>query len=331
MADSDTPQPRSCCTPSRDSVAGDPVPLTSLEIPVDSGDALSIDEGMVEIPGGGFLMGGEGPETWQQDGEGPVREVSVDSFMIDACAISNEQFARFVKATGYVTEAERFGWSFVFQLHIPKKKREQLRQTKAVAGLEWWLAVPEASWKQPTGPGSGIDDILDHPVVQVSWNDAQVYCQWAGKRLPTEAEWEYAARGGLEQKIWPWGNALLRGRSHRCNIFQGDFPKKDTGKDGYRGTCPVDAFEPNGYGLFNCVGNVWEWCQDWFSPEYHRVRLDLTDNPTGPPTGTTRVQRGGSYLCHDSYCNRYRLSARIGNTPDSAGGNLGFRCVRGVE
>lgn len=331
MADSDTPQPKSCCTPSRDSVAGDPVPLTSLEIPVDSGDALSIDEGMVEIPGGSFLMGGEGPETWQQDGEGPVREVSVDSFMIDACAISNEQFARFVKATGYITEAERFGWSFVFQLHIPKKKREQLRQTKAVAGLEWWLAVPEASWKQPTGPGSGIDDILDHPVVQVSWNDAQVYCQWAGKRLPTEAEWEYAARGGLEQKIWPWGNALLRGRSHRCNIFQGDFPKKDTGKDGYRGTCPVDAFEPNGYGLFNCVGNVWEWCQDWFSPEYHRVRPDLTDNPTGPPTGTTRVQRGGSYLCHDSYCNRYRLSARIGNTPDSAGGNLGFRCVRGVE
>ncbi|MBL6706626.1 MAG: formylglycine-generating enzyme family protein [Planctomycetaceae bacterium] len=333
MNEPDSIKPKSCCTPSRGSVERDGAPLASLEIlpatelTAEAEVAIS-SVGMVKIPGGTFLMGGKGPETWQQDGEGPVREVSVDSFLIDACAVSNEQFAKFVDATGYVTEAERFGWSFVFQLHIPKKQREQLRQTKAVAGLEWWLAVSGASWKQPTGPNSNIDDILDHPVVQVSWNDAQAYCRWAGKRLPTEAEWEYAARGGLEQTIWPWGNSLLRSGKFRCNIFQGDFPKKDTGKDGYKGTCPVDTFEPNGYGLYNCVGNVWEWCQDWFSPNFHQVRTDLKDNPTGPPSGTKRVQRGGSYLCHDSYCNRYRLSARIGNTPDSSGGNLGFRCVR---
>ncbi|MGZ0174725.1 MAG: SUMF1/EgtB/PvdO family nonheme iron enzyme, partial [Planctomycetales bacterium] len=178
MNEPDSSKPKSCCTPSRGSVVGGDTPLASLEIlPEAEGAGLS-SEGMVEIPGGAFLMGGEGPETWQQDGEGPVREVSVDSFQIDACAVSNEQFSKFVDATGYITEAERFGWSFVFQLHIPKKQREQLRQTKAVAGLEWWLAVSGASWKHPTGPRSAIDDILDHPVVQVSWNDAQAYCRW---------------------------------------------------------------------------------------------------------------------------------------------------------
>jgi sulfatase modifying factor 1 len=328
MTESDSPQPKSCCTPSRDS-AGDPsAPLAALEIMTAVSSSESSSDGMIEVPGGRFLMGGEGKETWQQDGEGPVREVSVDPFLIDTCAVSNEQFAKFVDATGFVTEAERFGWSFVFQLHIPKKQRKQLRETKAVAGLEWWLAVPEASWKQPTGVGSSIDGILDHPAVHVSWNDAQAYCRWAGKRLPTEAEWEFAGRGGIEQKIWPWGNSLLRSGQFRCNIFQGDFPKKDTGKDGYKGTCPVDAYEPHGFGLYNCVGNVWEWCQDWLSADYHRIRTDLNENPTGPPSGTQRIQRGGSYLCHDSYCNRYRLSARIGNTPDSSGGNVGFRCVR---
>ena len=332
MAESDASRPKSCCTPSRGLIESDSAEsLASLEIIGEPDTSEVSDEGMVEIPGRTFLMGGEGRETWQQDGEGPVREISVNPFRIDTCAVSNEQFAKFADATGFVTEAERFGWSFVFHLHLPKKQREQLRQSKAVAGLEWWLAVPQAFWKQPMGPGSGIDNVLDHPVVHVSWNDAQAYCRWAGKRLPSEAEWEFASRGGLEQKIWPWGNSLLRGGRFRCNIFQGDFPKKDTGKDGYKGTCPVDSFEPNDFGLYNCVGNVWEWCQDWFSADYHRIRTDLTENPTGPPSGTSRVQRGGSYLCHDSYCNRYRLSARIGNTPDSSGGNLGFRCVRDLS
>jgi len=322
------PAPKSCCTPARNSTeapTGSPAPNSD---PVRSDPS---DDGMVKLDGGRFLMGGDGKETWPQDGEGPVREVSVDPFLVDICAVTNRQFAEFIDATRYVTEAEQFGWSFVFHLHLTKKHREQLRAERAVVGLEWWLAVPGAHWKQPFGDGSDIEHRLDHPVVHVSWNDVQAFCQWAQKRLPTEAEWEYAARGGYEQKIWPWGNSLKRAGKFRCNIFQGDFPKKDTGKDGYRGTCPVDEYEPNGYGLYNCVGNVWEWCSDWFSPDYHQRHPELNNNPIGPPSGTGRVQRGGSYLCHDSYCNRYRLSARTSNTPDSSGSNVGFRCVRDIR
>jgi formylglycine-generating enzyme required for sulfatase activity len=317
--------PKSCCTPS----AGVREPLQPLIDPSPSCEAAGSTDEMVRLDGGSFLMGSESKEAWAEDGEGPVRSVSVNPYWIDTHSVTNRQFAEFVGATDYRTEAERFGWSFVFHLHLRKKQREGLRTKRAVAGLTWWLSVPEACWRQPFGAGSEFaDELGDHPVVHVSWNDALAYARWAGKRLPTEAEWEFAARGGLEQQTWPWGNRLLSRGHHRCNIFQGDFPKKDTGADGYKGTCPVDEFEPNGFGLYNCVGNVWEWCQDWFNPEYHKVRPDLADNPTGPPNGTKRSQRGGSYLCHDSYCNRYRVSARIGNTPDSSGSNVGFRCVR---
>ncbi|MEO6829155.1 MAG: SUMF1/EgtB/PvdO family nonheme iron enzyme, partial [Acidobacteriaceae bacterium] len=165
----------------------------------------------------------------------------------------------------------------------------------------------------------------DHPVVHVSWNDAVAFTQWSGQRLPTEAEWEYAARGGLEQKIYPWGDKLRPNGEHRCNIWQGEFPKHDTGDDGYAGTCPVDAFPPNGYGIYSITGNAWEWCADWFSADFHRD----TDrnNPTGPSTGTDRVIKGGSFLCHKSYCNRYRVAARSRNTPDSSTSNMGFRCA----
>ncbi len=324
---SHTPTPKSCCTPS----AGDREPLQPLIDLSPPSEAADSTDGMVRLDGGSFLMGSEAREAWAQDGEGPVRSVSVSPFWIDVYSVTNRQFSEFVESTDYRTEAERFGWSFVFHLHLRKKQREELRTKRAVAGLTWWLAVPEACWRAPFGAGSDLAACLDHPVVHVSWNDASAYARWAGKRLPTEAEWEFAARGGLEQQTWPWGNRLLSRGQHRCNIFQGDFPKKDTGADGHKGTCPAHEFEPNGFGLYNCVGNVWEWCQDWFSPNYHKMRSDLNDNPTGPPSGTKRSQRGGSYLCHDSYCNRYRVSARIGNTPDSSGGNVGFRCVRTAE
>ena len=286
-------------------------------------------DGMVSIAGGTFRMGTDSPEAWFEDGEGPVRAVTVDPFYIDACAVTNRAFDRFVRDTGYETESERFGWSFVFHLHLPEKYREKLRRTNAVVGLEWWLAVPGAYWRHPFGPRSDLKGRWDHPVVHVSWHDAIRYCEWAGKRLPTEAEWELAARGGLEQRIYPWGDQLNPRGKHLCNIWQGRFPHEDTGADGYKGTCPVDAFPANGYGLHNVSGNVWEWISDWFDPHWHEPETPATrNNPVGPETGERRVQKGGSYLCHHSYCNRYRVAARTGNTPDSGTTNNGFRCVR---
>ncbi len=285
--------------------------------------------GAVELPGGAFLMGAPPNGQPDQDGEGPVREVTLKPFAIDVHAVTNAQFAAFVEATDYVTEAERFGWSFVFRQHLSRQMARRLEKTNAVVQAPWWLAVPGARWDLPEGPGRDLRGREQHPAVHVSWNDAQAYCEWAGARLPTEAEWEYAARGGLEQAVYPWGDELEPGGEHRCNIWQGTFPDHDTGADGFTGTSPVDSFEPNGYGLYNCSGNVWEWTADWFSPDYHRQEDAATrDNPTGPPTGTHRVQRGGSFLCHVSYCNRYRVAARTGNTPDSSTANSGFRCVR---
>lgn len=282
---------------------------------------------MIRLEGGRFFMGSEGPEIWQADGEAPVREVEVSPFAIDQTAVTNEQFAAFIDATGYQTESERFGWSFVFHLHMPKKRRERLRKERAVQNLEWWLAVPGAHWRKPEGDRSSVDKRMNHPVVHVSWNDAQAYCQWTGKRLPSEAEWEFAARGGLEKQIYPWGDTFRPNGEWRANIFQGRFPENDTGADGFKGVAPANHYPPNAYGLYNCVGNVWEWCEDRFSPDHHVKHPEERTNPTGPKTGDRRMQKGGSFLCHDSYCNRYRISARIGNTPDSATANLGFRCA----
>lgn len=290
--------------------------------------ALSIGtEGMTLIEGGIFLMGTDTNEGFLQDGEGPVREVKIDSFYIDTTAVTNKQFSRFTDETGYKTDAEQFGWSFVFHHFITEKVLK--KDPPSPADTPWWKGVEGACWNHPEGPGSTIEDRMAHPVVHASWNDAIAYCRWAGKRLPTEAEWEYAARGGLEQNIYPWGNKLIPNGAHRCNIWQGKFPQKNTKEDGYFGTAPTNAFAPNGYGLYNVSGNVWEWCQDWFSRSYPLLRI--RDNPRGPGKGEAKVIRGGSYLCHKSYCNRYRVAARTANTPDSSTGNMGFRCAKDVE
>jgi formylglycine-generating enzyme required for sulfatase activity len=280
---------------------------------------------MVSLPGGTFLMGTDYVHGFPADGEGPVRPVSLSSFEMDSYPVTNKDFAAFVASTQYRTEAEQFGWSFVFWLHIPEDRFEELVED-TVAQAPWWCKVSGAHWSQPEGPGSSMESRLNHPVVHVSWNDAQAYGQWTGQRLPTEAEWEYAARGGLEQKTYPWGDKLRPDGEHRCNIWQGEFPNVDTGEDGFAGTCPVDAFPPNGFGLYSVTGNTWEWCADWFDAEFHHA--GPRENQKGPPEGSARVMKGGSFLCHKSYCNRYRVAARSSNTPDSSTSHMSFRCAR---
>ncbi|MFF4899247.1 formylglycine-generating enzyme family protein [Streptomyces sp. NPDC001068] len=324
--------PSACCTPpapaghpaarslpatgtSADTTADpDTGPRTGDAADLASGDARE-SGGMVALPGGDFLMGAEDPEGFPADGEGPVRTVRVAPFLVDACAVSNDAYAAFVADTGYVTDAERLGWSYVFAGFLPAARA---RDAPRPPGTPWWCAVAGAAWHEPGGPGSGLDGLGRHPVVHVSWYDAAAYAAWAGKRLPTEAEWEYAARGGLVQARYPWGDELDMDGEYRCNIWRGTFPTRNTAADGYPGTAPVDAFAPNGYGLHNMSGNVWEWCADRWTAGH------------APGTGheAARVVRGGSHLCHASYCNRYRVAARTANTPDSSTGHTGFRCVR---
>ncbi|MDE0105327.1 MAG: formylglycine-generating enzyme family protein [Bryobacterales bacterium] len=282
---------------------------------------------MIRMDGGPFLMGTETDRGFPADGEGPVRRVHVDPFYLDVFPVTVESFREFVAATRHVTEAEQFGWSFVFHTQVPRDRYDSVADD-TVAGHEWWCKVSGADWRHPEGPDSAVSERPDHPVTHISHSDALAYCDWAGKRLLTEAEWEFSARGGLEQQTYPWGGELEPGGRHLCNIWQGVFPRDDTGEDGYRGPCPVDAFPPNGYGIYSMTGNAWEWCADWFDPGYHVTAT--RHNPVGPPNGTARVMRGGSFLCHASYCNRYRVAARTSNTPDSSTSNLGFRCARDI-
>jgi formylglycine-generating enzyme required for sulfatase activity len=272
-------------------------------------------------------MGTDSDVGFPQDGEGPAREVTVESFYVDKFAVTNAQFLEFVRETGYTTEAEQFGWSFVFEDFLAEEDEKHVFRN--VPAAPWLAAVEGATWFRPTGPSSNVveDDLLKHPVTHVSHRDAAAYAEWAGKRLPTEAEWECAARGGLEGTRFPWGEELEPDDEHRCNVWQGEFPEHNTGDDGYVTTAPVNEFEPNGYGVYNVSGNVWEWCRDWFSADHHTTDAYDHDNPTGPDDGTQRVMRGGSHLCHRSWCNRYRVAARSKNTLDSSTDNIGFRCV----
>ena len=276
----------------------------------------------VRIPAGAFVMGDSSGDRNPADGELPQHEVRLDAFDIDATSVTNDDFARFVDATGYATEAETFGFSAVFHLALQAPESDIVGQPPA---MPWWLGVRGADWRHPGGRDSSIEGMGDHPVTHVSWNDAVAYCAWAGRRLPTEAEWECASRGGLDRAKYPWGDDEVDAGGWRANIWQGVFPTNNTVEDGHLTTAPVRSFAPNGYGLWQTVGNVWEWCADWFSPQTYQA--SPPENPVGPDRGRARVMRGGSYLCHVSYCNRYRNSARSQNTPDSSMGNAGFRTV----
>ncbi|KAJ8342189.1 hypothetical protein SKAU_G00321170 [Synaphobranchus kaupii] len=268
----------------------------------------SDNENMVQIPGGYFQLGTNAADG--RDGESPAREVSVEPFAIDTYPVTNADFREFVRAMKYKTEAETFGWSFVFQDFVSEDLKSKV--TEKIESAPWWLPVEKVFWRQPAGPGSGIRDHLDEPVVQVSWKDAQAFCSWRGKRLPSEEEWELAARGGLEGRTYPWGN---RFQTNRSNLWQGKFPEEDTAEDGYHGISPVTAFPPqNSYGLYDMMGNVWEWTSSRF-----------------PGTQAMYVLRGGSWIdtANGSANHRARVTTRMGNTPDSASDNLGFRCAAG--
>ena len=272
----------------------------------------------VLIPGGEVQVGTRDPVI-TADGEGVVRRKRIADFRMDAACVTTRRFAAFVDSTGFVTEAERLGSSFVFEGLLPA----DAEPTRGVAAAPWWREVEGATWRSPAGPGAPLAD-TDHPVTHVSWNDAQAFARWAGGRLPTEAEWEHAARGGLGDVRFPWGGQEPNDTDFfPCNIWQGRFPQFNSGADGYIGPAPAQSFEPNGYGLYNMVGNVWEWTSELF-----KVR-SLSSSSRRQHKGKQgfRLSKGGSFLCHVSYCYRYRIAARTGTSPDTSLGHHGFRLV----
>ncbi len=263
---------------------------------------------MVLIESGEFMMGTDRGHPF----EGPAHRVALDAFFIDRHEVTNRKYAEFAAATGYVTESEVLGWSGVFD---PRSNG--------------WTKGDGADWRHPNGPGSSHEDMPDFPVVHLSWDDADAYCDWRGLRLPTEAEFEFAARGGREGTPYAWGDELVPGGVHQANLWQGVFPQQDRTLDGYGSHAPVGMFPPNGYGLYDMTGNVWEWVQDWYSDTYFRSSLknSPTRNPQGPRSGEQKVQKGGSWLCSENYCQGYRVAARMMTAPDSGLNNLGFRCA----
>lgn len=305
-----------CCAPAR----GGDVSVTEVDIrPAQIAPQIET----ATIPGGAALVGTKAPAI-RDDGEHPPRQVKVDGFKIGVTTITNAQFAEFVDATGYRTEAERFGWSFVFHTDVP----EAVGDTLGIQGLEWWRKVEGADWRTPNGPDTEDAAPPDHPVTQVSWTDAMAYAKWARGRLPTEAEWEHAARGGLGDVAYPWGMEAPNDEdTFPCNIWQGRFPHVDTAADGWHGTAPARSYAPNGYGLYNVVGNVWEWTCEPF--RIKSLKKHVKQRLAGMKG--YKLSKGGSFLCHRSYCFRYRIAARTGNSPDSAAPHHGFRVVWDAE
>nr|WP_296780055.1 formylglycine-generating enzyme family protein [Rhodococcus sp. (in: high G+C Gram-positive bacteria)] len=300
--------------------------MGSSDVSIPAPSHVDVPHRDILVPESAFMMGDSKNEGYPADGEVPVHRVTLSEYRLDSTAVTNAAFAEFVEATRYRTESESYGSSAVFHLLVTDRAVVRGR----MQGAHWWLDVEGASWAQPRGPGSHWRDIPDHPVVHVSWSDAQAYCRWAGRSLPTEAQWENAARGGLTGARYCWGDELLDADANpRCNIWRGTFPTEHQDGDSFTGTKPVGSYEPNGFGFYDLSGNVWEWCQDWYLPKYYPA--SPTHNPPGPKVGRGRVMRGGSYLCHDSYCNRYRVAARSASPPDSASGNCGFRTAVTTE
>lgn len=269
-------------------------------------NTLRNESSMVLIKGGKFAMGTDEGMPF----EAPVHEVDLGPFLIDAHEVSVAEFAKFIEATGYQTEADKFGWSGVFSM-----------STKA------WMKVDGANWRYPEGPNAK-PAVPNEPVTQVSWNDTVAYAKWVGKRLPTEAEWEFAARGGLVGKTYAWGDELRPGGKPVANWWQGEFPDNNTDEDGYRMRAPVGSFAPNGYGLYDVAGNVWEWVADHYDPSYYPA--SPTRDPKGPPHGKERVIRGGSWMCAENFCANYRVAARSHSAPDTGLNNLGFRLAKDI-
>jgi formylglycine-generating enzyme len=322
-----------------DSPDAGPRPTAAL-IPLPlSNDPAAVPAAMVWIPGGTFLRGTDDERDAQ-----PVRKIEIDGFWMDRTEVTNAQFAAFVSATGYVTVAEQPPDPRLF----PDAPRELLVPGSIVFSppsgkidlgrpLSWWRYQPGANWRHPEGPASSIEGREDHPAVHVCWADAEAFARWAGKRLPTEAEWEYAARGALEAKPYAWGDEFRPGGQWRANTWQGRFPTRNTAADGYATTARVGSFPPNGFGLYDVAGNVWEWCADWYRPDAYAGAE--SHNPRGPassfdpdePGVPKRVMRGGSFMCSDEYCGRYRPGTRGKGAPDSGASHIGFRCVRSLR
>ncbi len=310
-------------------------------------------EGMVLIKAGEFIMGCSDKEG--RPDEYPQHAVKVDSFWIDATEVTNAQFQKFVEATGYITTAEKAPDWNELKKQLPPGTPKPDDSLLVAASLvftppaktvnlydasQWWSWIKGANWRHPEGPGSTIKGKENYPVVHISWDDANAYANWAGKRLPTEAEWEFAARGGLINQQYSWGSEDAEKIKAKANTWQGHFPDINTKWDGYNKLAPVKSFAPNGYGLYDIAGNVWEWCSDWYRADfYEQLTNKISVNPKGPssgydpdePTVPKRVVRGGSFLCHASYCSSYRVSARMKTSPDTGLEHTGFRCVKDAK